>query len=199
MLKKAIKDFGLLVILSFLFMNVYGLLNVIFNFLVFISYIGRVTLSMVTSSILYLLVLYLLSKTKGYNITNTTEKFGLDVSMQLYGTIIGTSLYFVISLVLFFCPSGVQELFLSFYYIGCMPYYCICQWFDIGTFSYDGCYICILIECPFLLLVRLLGLYNGRSIKITECPSLALYDSNINKELERTHKHSWKDSIKLYE
>ena len=196
MLKIVIKDFCLLVILSFIFTNIYGIFNVIFNFLIFVTYIGRITLSMAISYILYLLALYILSITKGYNLTNASNKFRIDISKQFFGTIIGFGLYGLIALILIFCPKGLQGLFVSFYYIGYMPYYCIFEWFDLGITTYSGCYTSVVIALPFLIMIRLLGLYNGRSRKIMECPALAQYDPNIGEECEKTQKPSWKDSIK---
>ncbi|MBQ2720298.1 MAG: hypothetical protein IJF23_02060 [Clostridia bacterium] len=198
MVKVTIKTLFLLCVFSFIFMYISGLLNFFFNFAVFLTLAARLAACMGIAALLFFVTFFIYAKTDGYNLT---VKFRFDKKEQILGTIIGTLIYAFIALILIFCPSGIQKLFESIYYISIMEAFVIEYLVGSDLRSYTWFYTAILVNTPLFIAIRLLGLFWGHSIKIQETPAYEELNEKIQagkqeKEPVVEKKKSWKDSVK---
>lgn len=191
MIKTILKNLGLLCIFSFIFMYAGSFIAFFTNFLVFMEYPDRVCLSYAISCLLYLIAFYLYGQSNGYILTS---KLRFDKKEQILGTIIGVLIYSLIAFVLIFCPKGIQRLPLNFYGIGVIQLYVFDHLFGSVTVSAKSAYTLVFAETPLFIGIRLLGLFVGRYMRISETPALDELNDRVVAE-RKEEKKSWKDSI----
>jgi len=195
MIKTILKNIGLLCIFSFLFLYAGSFIAFFTNFLVFMEYPDRVCLSYTISCLLYLVAFYLYGQSNGYILTS---KLRFDKKEQILGTIIGVLIYSLIALVLIFCPKGIQRLPLNFYGIGMIQLFVFDHLFGFVTVSVKSAYTLVFIETPIFIGIRLLGLFVGRYMRVSETPALDELNDRVVAE-RKEEKRSWKDNINIGE